>query len=165
VLTYWSIDSFEKGIVFELLWRSFKPLMNPEFETKLKQYDKEVFEHTQTVGACIFLTRYENQLIGMASWDPRQFPRAIVGNNCVLPEFQGKGFGKQQMVELLRRLRTYDFVEATVTTGDHPFFIPAQKMYLSCGFQEVRRYNEGGDPRYGSIEYCLVLSSVVERNA
>ena len=157
MLTYLSIDSFEKGIVFEFLAQSFEPLMNPELEAKLRRYDDEVFENRQTVGASLFLTQDEDELVGLASWDPRQFPKAIVGYNCILPEYQGRGFGKLQALELVRRLKEVGFTEILAKTGDHPFYVPSQKMYESCGFDEIQRNIKSSDSRYGSIDYHLVL--------
>lgn len=156
-MDYLAVDNFEKGTVFELLYRAFEPLITPELEAKLKQYDEECFSNPDTAGASLFLTRFDGELIGMASWDPRQHPKAIVGYNCILPGFQRIGFGKLQLLEVLNRLALKGFTEAAVTTGDHPFFVPSQKLYSSCGFQEVRRNNESRDPRYGSIDYHLTL--------
>ena len=127
-MKYLTIQNFEKGIVFELLSRAFEPVMNSELKAKLRRYDDEVFENPETVGACLFLSQCNNELIGLASWDPRQFPKAIVGYNCILPKFQGKGLGKQQMLELIRRLKESEFTEMIATTGDHPFYISSQKI-------------------------------------
>lgn len=77
-MKYLTIEHFERGVVFDLLYRAFEPLMNSELEEKLRQYDEQMFDNPDTVGACIFLTQHENELVGMASWDPRQSPRAII---------------------------------------------------------------------------------------
>ena len=156
-MKYVTIDNYGTGVVFELLSRSFEPLMNLELEAKLRRYDDEIFENRQTVGASLLLTQDEDKLIGLASWDPRKFPNAIVGYNCILPEFQGKGLGKRQMLELIRQLKESGFTEMIATTGDHPFYIPSQKMYESCGFIEIQRNIKSSDSRYGSIDYHLVL--------
>lgn len=156
-LDYLRAASFEKGTVFKLLFESFKPLMNSELKTKLKRFDKSVFDNPETVGACLFLTQSGSQLIGLVSWDPRQCPKAQVGYNCIVPEFQNNGFSKQQLWELIGRLKKNGFTEITATTGDHPFYRPAQKMYESCGFIEIQRNTKSGDLRYGSIDYYLVL--------
>jgi GNAT superfamily N-acetyltransferase len=156
-MDYLTIDNFEKGVVFDLLCRAFEPIMNDELEAKLQRYDKEIFDNPKTVGASLFLARVDGELVGMASWDPRQFPKAIVGYNCILPEFQGKRFGKQQLLELLRRLKASGFTDAAAKTGDHPFYEPSQNMFKSCGFDEINRCQTSSDPRYGSIDYHLVL--------
>lgn len=154
---YLKIESYNRGLVFDLLYRAFKPLMNQELEGKLKQYDTEIFDNPGTVSASLFLTQLDAELIGMASWDPRQFPKAIVGYNCIVPKFQGKGFGKQQLSELLKRLKEMGFTEVLATTGDQQFYVPSQKMYESCGFTEVQRNEKSSDPRYRSIDYQLFL--------
>jgi GNAT superfamily N-acetyltransferase len=140
------------------LSQSFEELWNDELEKKIKQFDREVFENPDIVGACAFISTLNGKPVGMASWDPRQgLELGIIGYNCILPEYQGRGFGKAQIKEVLRRLKEQKFKKVIVTIGEHPFFEAADKMYLACGFKETKRYNEGRDPRYGSIDYEVEL--------
>jgi hypothetical protein len=46
-------------------------------------------------------------------------------------------------------------MKASVSTGDHRFYIPAQRMYLACGFREIRRNVEWirPNPHFKMIEY------------
>ena len=46
---------------------------------------------------------------------------------------------------------------ARVSTNDHPFFVPAQRMYVACGFREARRMPWDRDPRYQTIEYEMEI--------
>ncbi|MBL7214673.1 MAG: GNAT family N-acetyltransferase [Phycisphaerae bacterium] len=156
-MKYLTVENVERRVVFDLLCQGFEPLMNDELRAKLKRYDEEIFNNSKTVGACVFLTQFDGKLIGMASWDPRNFPKAIVGYNCIIPEFQSIGFGELQLCELVNRLALGGFTEVSVTTGDHPFYVPSQKMYESCGFVEIQRDIKSNDPRYGSIEYQLIF--------
>lgn len=158
MLNFERITKYEPGIIFALLAQSFAGLLNSELENKLRKSDKEVFENPDTVGACVFISMLNGKPVGMASWDPRQGPKlGIIGYNCILPEYQGKGFGKAQVKEILKRLKEQGFKKVIVTTGEHPFFEPADKMYLSCGFTETKRYNDGRDSRYNSIDYKVEL--------
>jgi RimJ/RimL family protein N-acetyltransferase len=158
MLKFESITKYEKGLIFSLLSQTFAELWNEKLDFKIRNFDNEAFENPDTVGACTFITTLNGQVVGMASYDPRQGPEiGIIGYNCVVTEFQGKGFGTQQIKEVLRRFGQMKFKKAAVTTGDHPFFIPAQKMYLSCGFKETKKYNDGRDPRYGSVDYEIDL--------
>ena len=148
------------GIIAALLKRSYADLVASEpsvwtaQETRWEQYDRDVFEQPMTVGASVFLTRLDGVIVGFASWDPRQRPRlAIVGHNCILPEFRGRGLGREQMQEVLRRFKDMDIQTALVTTCDHPFFAPAQHMYQACGFREIRRISWDCDPGRTVIEY------------
>lgn len=157
------ISEFKPGTIFSLLSASFGELWNEELEAKINNFDREVFKNPQTIGACTFITTLGNEPAGMGSYDPRQGPElGILGYNCVIPEFQGKGLGKQQVREILDRFKAMEFKTARVTTGEHPFFVPAQKMYLACGFRKIKRYNTSGDLRFGSIEYEIDLKDKPE---
>lgn len=91
---------------------------------------------------------------GFGSYDPRGKPEyGVIGHNCILPEFRGKGLGKQQIQEIFRRFQTIGIRTAKVSTNDHPFFVPAQWMYTASGFREVRRIPWDRNPRLSLIEY------------
>lgn len=86
------------------------------------------------------ITCLDDKPIGFASYDPRQGPEyVVIGHNCILPKYQGKGYGKKQILELLRRLKALHFKKARVSTGDYLFFISAQRLYESCGFKKIDR--------------------------
>lgn len=141
-----------------MLSQSFADIWNDELQQKLRKGDREVYENPDTIGACTFITTLNAQSVGMASYDPRQAPEiGIVGYNFILPKFQGRGYGKMQIEEILRRLRQMGIKRAVVTTSEHPCFIPAQRTYLACGFKETKRYKTARDPRYNSIDYEIQL--------
>jgi GNAT superfamily N-acetyltransferase len=141
----------EPGLVLSLLSRSYAPYLalDPQaartWPADWATYDREVFQHPDTVGACGFVTCIDGEPIGFASWDPRGRPIGVIGHNCVLPAFQGRGCGTAQIRRVLDILRARGFLAARVTTGDHPFFVPAQRMYAACGFRETARGQR--DPR------------------
>jgi GNAT superfamily N-acetyltransferase len=123
-----------------------------------EEFDRQVFQHPETIGSCTFLTWSGDQLVGFGSYDPRPKPHfGIIGHNCVLPEFQGRGFGSAQVREILRRFRSMGIRLARVSTGEDPFFAPAQRMYLSCGFREIRRVPWQRDPQQRIIEYEMEI--------
>ena len=141
------------GTVFLLLRQAWVPLWNPTLEANIRAFDLEVAECPDTVGACTFVTCLGDAPIGMASFDPRPGPeRGIIGWNCIVPEHQGKGFGKAQILEVLRRFEARGIRRACVTTTDEAFFVPAQRTYESCGFTVARRTAEN------NIEYELELA-------
>jgi GNAT superfamily N-acetyltransferase len=151
---------YERGIIVELLKRSYKELVlsNPKLwgqeETKWNEFDKEIFEYPDSIGHCVFLTLLGKQIVGFGSYDPRHRPDVgIIGHNCILAEFRGRGYGKQQLSEILRRLQYLGIKSAKASTTSHAFFIPAQRMYLSCGFIEVGRRAWDVDPSQDLIEY------------
>ncbi len=119
-----------------------------------ERFDSDIYKNPATMGECTFLSWWGDQLVGFASYDPRQWPSlGIIGHNGILPLYRGRGFGRQQIAEILRRFQKLGFERAKVSTLDHPFFVPAQRMYLSCGFYESGRIPWKGSPKYRLIEY------------
>jgi len=78
----------------------------------------------------------------------------VIGQNCLLPDHQGHGYGKKQIEYIIKIFREKNFREIRAITGDHEFFISAQKMYISCGFQEQRKIK--GD-LFKRIEFSLFI--------
>jgi GNAT superfamily N-acetyltransferase len=163
-IAYSPATAHKPGTIYELLCACYEDLLadDPNAWADEKQkwlaYDREIFANPQTVGACVFVTTLGGEAIGFASWDPRQGPElAVIGHSCIIPEHQGKGFGESQIAEVLSRLKAAGFRKALATTSEHPFFEPARRMYLTCGFRGARRRPGGPDPRYQVIDYEIVL--------
>jgi GNAT superfamily N-acetyltransferase len=102
----------------------------------------ETFDHEACVNPavrrCVFLSWHRSTLVGLGSFDPRGAPQAgQVGHHCILPEHQGRGFGRLQLDEIERRLATEGCTRIHVSTLDLTFFAPAQRLYLSTGFRLV----------------------------
>ena len=166
-LEFVPLTNQDPGTIASLLRASYADLLERDSRWESEQesweeYDREVFAHPDTVGACLFLTQVGGQIVGFGSWDPRQRPRyGIVGHNCILPEFRGQGFGKQQIWEILRRFRALGIQTAHASTCDHPFFLPAQRMYIACGFREVRRTPWDRDRNHTMIEYEIDIREAI----
>ncbi len=165
LLTFRRITQYKPGIIASLLRQCYAEILTAEplhwkaEEAKWLEFDREVFDNPETVGRCVFITCLDEEEIGFGSFDPRQRPElGIIGHNCILPRFQGKGHGKRQVLEILLRLKQMGIKRARATTSEHPFFLPAQKMYLACGFQEKRRLIGGPDPRHKLVEYEINLA-------
>jgi GNAT superfamily N-acetyltransferase len=164
LLTFRPVTQYKAGIIASFLRQCYakmlfaEPLYWQREEANWLLFDREVFGNPETVGRCVFITCLEEEEIGFGSFDPRQRPElGIIGHNCVLPRFQGKGYGKRQILEILDRFKQMKIKQAKAITSEHPFFLPARKMYLGCGFQEKRRLIGGPDPRYKVIEYEMEL--------
>lgn len=150
MLRFTGIASQRRGTIAELLENSYVSFysQHPEIwsveRKEFADFDQLAFDNQETVGRCVLFSHLGQELVGMASFDPRKGPdRGIIGHNCILPEFRGRGLGKLQIEAVLREFSVRGFQRAVVSTGDHPFFVPAQRMYLACGFVETRR---GVDP-------------------
>lgn len=160
MLSFTSITKHNPGLIASLLFRSYAQILEsePEYWEREKEnwfrYDYNVFQNIDKHRNCIFVTCINTEVIGFASfYQTRNSKLGLIGHNCILPEFCGHGYGKQQISEILERYKNLGVKRIVVKTNAHPFFIPAQKMYLSCGFRETKRAVGGLDPRYEIIEY------------
>jgi GNAT superfamily N-acetyltransferase len=157
-LIFNEVAKYESGIIRDLLFTCYEQILDDGLQEQFRQFDRNVFENLGTVGACSFITTLGRQIIGMASYDPRKSPElGIIGHNCILPEQQERGYGKQQVLETIRRLKLRNIKRATVTTSEHPFFKPARAMYLSCGFLEIEKKREHPRDQYKKIHYEMEL--------
>ncbi len=138
-----SISGYLKGTIKFLLEASYKPfhLEFPEYmDENMKSFfecDSFFYDNPEIAEKCSFISEYEHKVVGMCCWDPRNFPVAIIGHNCILPEFRRLGLGKEQMRVALRILKEKGFKMVRVSTSLMEFFIPAQKMYTGVGFEET----------------------------
>lgn len=160
ILRFTSPSTQRPGTIANLLKQSYADLVSSEpmiwkqEEENWEQFDRDVFECPNAIGACVFLSWLGEQLVGLGSYDPRQGPEiGIVGHNCILPPFRRKGFGKQQINEILKLFKQLGIQKAKASTLEHPFFIPAQRMYISCGFEKTRRIPWDRDRSLRQIEY------------
>ena len=160
MITFTPFAQHKPGVIVSLLSQSYAaylaldPQAAQAWPADWAAYEWDVFHFPDTVGVCGFVACLDDRPIGFASWDPRQFPAyGVVGHNCILPTFRGNGYGTAQIHRMLDILRARGFQQARVTTGDHPFFVPAQRMYVACGFREIGRGLR--DPRValGMIDY------------
>ena len=127
-------------------------------EQAWKEFDQSVFENPETIGKCGFVSSLENEPVGFASWDPRNLPEfALVGHDCILPKFQGQGLGRLQLIEVVKRLNKLRVKKIKVSTGADGFFLPARRMYLSGGFQEIRRAPHHTIPNFEVVYFEKVI--------
>jgi GNAT superfamily N-acetyltransferase len=145
MITFERITEFDRGIVFDLLTESYREWLQTNSlkqDSLMKHWentDSMAFDDPDTVGECVRITCMNRHPIGMFSWDPRKLPQeGIVGQNCIIPSERQKGYGQRQIEEIIRIFKKRNAEKITVTTAGDGFFLPARKMYLSCGFVEVK---------------------------
>jgi len=156
---------YGRGLIYRMLAVSYAPLLQELQADKVTElfadwqaYDTAVFEEPDTIGGSGFVTSMNGHVIGFASWNPTSWPAVgILGHNCILPEYQGQGYGQLQIGEILGRFTRAGFTRARVQTDEHPFFAAARTMYEDCGFVEVARYPGELFDKYQMIEYERAL--------
>jgi len=155
------ITNFKPGKIQELIKNCYRGLIEyfPNEKNRLyhqwENEDKLAFQNIATIGRHILFSCIENNTIGLFSWDNRQFPNGIIGQNCILPDFQGNGYGTQQIEKIIDILKINNFKTLSVETGSHEFFIPSLKMYEKNGFK-IKEKREG--ELFDIIEYIVELN-------
>jgi GNAT superfamily N-acetyltransferase len=160
MLTFKAIENFKPGQIQDIIKMSYAGFIEffPQQKEKLynqwEQEDKNTFSCPDAIGKCTFFSCVNDLPVGYFSWDNRKKPIGIIGQNCILPKYRQQGYGQQQIKKIISVFKENNFNEIHVTTGNHPFFYPAQKMYLSCGFNELYRYN---DDLFELMEYVKFI--------
>ncbi len=157
-LLFHPTGGYEPGTVYSILASCYAGLMDSAFENRLREFDRDVVENPETLGACTLITSMGRVIVGLVSYDPRQGPRVgIIGHNGILPPYRQRGYGTQQIMEVLRIFRTRGHEWARVSTSEHPFFRPARRMYEACGFRECRNTQPSDRGQYRIIHYEMSL--------
>ena len=79
---------------WDSMWKEYDDFFYSNLETIIYQYG--------------FITVVDGIVVGHISWDPRNRPNyVIIGHNCILSKYKGKGYGKIQLQEAVRRIKKY----------------------------------------------------------
>lgn len=151
------ITSFPRGTLCALLrdGYSFDPKYEQVFLGDWMEFDNFFYDNPHIADRYGFMTVLEGQAIGFVSWDPRQMPTAIIGHNCVASVCKGQGYGRAQMREAVRRIKTQGAHKIIVTTDEG--LIPAQRMYESAGFIRVTGEPVQETPPWRQIHYEQIV--------
>jgi N-acetylglutamate synthase-like GNAT family acetyltransferase len=129
------ISDFDRGTLFKLLVQaySFNHKWEQSLQEKWKENDNFFFDNLQVADKYAFITTLDEEPIGFAAYDPRNMPEyAIIGDNCIIPQYKGRGYGIIQLQELISRISKNDVEKIFVSTNFD--LIPAQRMYEHVGF-------------------------------
>lgn len=160
MISYKKINAFRPGDIQRLLKESYQdliayfPFEKDNFYNQWEKEDNDAFKNIDTIGQNLLFTCVNDLPVGYFSWDIRNGPLGVIGQNCILPDYQNRGYGTKQIEQIISIFREYNFTEISVTTGGHMFFRPAQTMYGKCGFQ-LRERVKG--KLFDQIEYFRII--------
>ncbi len=126
---------YNRGIMYEILKDaySFDERCAVCWDENWKQSDAFFFDNPDIADKYGFVTCYKGEPIGFICWDPRNRPEYVeIGHNGIRTKYKGKGFGKAQLSEAVRRIKEYEGLkEIRVLTNSN---LIAPKNYESAGF-------------------------------
>lgn len=159
MIEFRKITEFPRGTLLEQLLDaySFHEGCRQHWHGDWVAYDDFFYDNPHIAERYGFVTVLDSKPIGHISWDPRNLPEYVtIGHNCILAQYKGNGYGKMQLQEALRRIKTYDVKKIIV--GTNALFLPAQKNYESAGFVKVGERENPDTPFAGHyIDYEMLL--------
>lgn len=160
MIEFKKISDFPKGTLYNQLVDaySFHKDCKVNWGHNWKEYDDFFYSNLESIAdKCGFVTVVDGIAVGHITWDPRNRPNDIsIGHNCILSDFKGKGYGKLQLQEAIRRIKEYKVKKIIVTTNE--ITLSAQKNYVSVGFVKVAERRNFETPFAGNyIDYEMIL--------
>lgn len=153
------VSGFPRGTLAALLRDAYS--FNAEYERRFLadwlEFDDFFFDNPRIADKYGMITTLDGEAAGLVSWDPRNQPEyAVMGHNCVKTAFKGRGIGKAQMAEAVRRILADGARRVIVTTNSD--LVPAQRTYEGAGFRLLReRPNEEPDAFFRAyLDYELI---------
>lgn len=160
MIEFKKISEFPKGTLYQQLIDaySFNDECQKNWDSMWQEYDEFFYSNLDLIADKYgFITVVDGVAVGHISWDPRNSPNyVIIGHNCILSSYKGKGYGKIQLQEAIRRIKEYRVEKIIVTTNE--ITIAAQKNYESVGFVKVsKRINNETPFAKDYIDYEMIL--------
>ena len=160
MIEFKKISNFPKGTLYNQLEDaySFNYNCKMNWDGMWKEYDDFFYSNLDSIADKYgFITVVDGIAVGHISWDPRNKPNYVsIGHNGILSDFKGKGYGKIQLQEAIRRIKEYGVKKIVVTTNE--ITLPARKNYESVGFVKISERKNTGTPFAGCyIDYEMVL--------
>jgi ribosomal protein S18 acetylase RimI-like enzyme len=131
-------DSIRKNIVFRKATnQDAKEIARQNaiyFEEDLKEEDIVMPEEEEKHGSLIFLAEADSEIIGKVHLEIIDKVGGIYGLG-VIPEYRGKGYGKEILTQSIKKLTEKDVQEIMLQVAVKNK--TALNIYKSCGFQET----------------------------
>lgn len=154
------ITEFPRGTLAVLLkdGYSFEPRFGTYWKNQWIEFDSFFYDNPNIADFSGFMTVLNGEPIGFVSWNPTHLPDFTeVGHNCIATKYKGKGYGKAQMLEAVRRIKEQGAKKIIVCTNER--LVPAQHTYESVGFRLVKKSEEPTCPEYAGqrIHYEIIV--------
>jgi len=130
------ITEFPRGTLYDILVDaySFDSRNRVLWDENWRESDDFFYENPQIAEKYGFITCVDGVPIGFVTWDPRNRPEYVeIGHNGIRSLYKHKGYGRMQLEEALRRIRTYEGLKRIIVTTNSQLVAP--RNYESVGFQ------------------------------
>ena len=102
---------------------------------------------------------WENdQLIGLGAIKFLNKEHGELKSIRVNDKFRNKRYGKEVIIQLIEKAKLMKIKRLSLETGAGEFFLPARKLFLSCGFKTCRPFSHYKDD-VNSVYMSLQISN------
>ena len=128
-------SDFPKGTLYDILQDaySFDARNRQIWDTNWKESDDFFYGNPDIADQYSLVTCLDGKPIGFVTWDPRNRPEYVeIGHNGIRERYKGRGYGKLQLEEAIRRIKTYEGLKRIIVGTNSNLTAP--KNYESVGF-------------------------------
>ncbi len=135
MIEFRKFSEFPRGTLYDILADaySFDERNRQIWDTNWKETDDFFYDNPGIADQYSLLTCLNGQPIGFVTWDPRNRPAYVeIGHNGIREQYKGRGYGRLQLEEALRRIREYEGLKRIIVCTNSNLIAP--KNYESAGF-------------------------------
>ena len=135
MVEFMKITDFPRGTLYDILIDaySYDPRNRQIWNANWKETDDFFYNNPDIADKYGLVTCLDGKPIGFVTWDPRNRPEYVeIGHNGIREEYKGRGYGKLQLEEAIRRIKAYEGLKRIIVGTNSNLIAP--KNYESVGF-------------------------------
>lgn len=159
MIEFRKFTEFPRGTLYDILQDaySFDPRNREIWDANWQESDAFFYDNPEIADKYGLVTCIDGYPIGFVTWDPRNRPEYVeIGHNGIRSAYKGKGYGRMQLQEALRRIKEYDGLKRIVVGTNSNLVAP--KNYESVGFKLYdRKVNDTESAYTGDYLYYEMI--------
>ena len=160
MIEFRKFTEFPAGTLYDILQDaySFDPRNKEIWDANWQESDVFFYDNPKIADKYGLVTCIDDYPIGFVTWDPRNRPDYVeIGHNGIRSAYKGKGYGRLQLQEALRRIKEYDGLKRIIVGTNSNLVAP--KNYESVGFKLYDRKENDSESAYAGdyLYYEIVL--------
>lgn len=135
MIEFRKISDFPRGTLYDILADaySFDARNKQIWDADWQEADRFFYDNPEIADKYGLVTCLNGKPIGFVTWDPRHRPDYVeIGHNGIREAFKGRGYGRLQLEEALRRIKAYEGLKKIIVCTNGNLIAP--KNYEAVGF-------------------------------
>ena len=160
MIEFRKISEFPRGTLYNILADaySFDERNRQIWDANWKETDDFFYDNPDIADRYGIVTCLEGKPIGFVTWDPRHRPDYVeIGHNGIREAYKGRGYGRLQLEEALRRIGEYEGLKRIIVCTNSNLIAP--RNYEAAGFVLYDRKPNRTESAYTSdnLYYEIIL--------